>query len=728
MNISKIKYDEIEELKSKNEVLTNLLNKLIAFDKKRIFLYPVNVQLVPDYLNVIKEPMDFTTMKQKLQNFKYKSFQEFEKDVLLIINNCYTYNDPSTIYYKFAEDIETYYKKLNIKIQTKYMNIHLFYHKDDKEALNIIQQNATLVNATKRNSLKENKKIEKQKKGGRVGRPSKIDKNIHKIKLDNNQKEYNKKGALKKSHSVNKSKQASNQKNNKNVMNDQGFNNNNNNNMNNSNFMFPHEYIGTLEHILDEEHFPSFVKKIINCNEKSEDVFQLLLNALLDEKSKMPLLCNYTNVSKSLYHIFFEDSIFYDYNLKNYSLLNNNAEKYNDAISLYTGKREYSYDILKNNTTHNKRSKVMGEYQQNDDQNRGSHNKNTVQNFHINNNNDNNNDNNNTQQLQHNNNSDHVEDGLDTKEKREDPHDEHTHNHLIENGIVDKYKNITDKKNKESKEIITCNIDNDEMTMNLLNYKKSVENFIGENNLDTFINIFPNIYNILNNTESKILHYSPFNDLRIFGFDIEDFDDFNNNIVYNHDFLLGIGRYHIKNILSLDAKLSKILFNEQQSDSQFCNKLKTYLLHNKHKKKQKKLINKIDAHMMIEGNIQTNHIDKDGKINGMLNIYDSLDINQQHTYNDNNNYNYNNIQVNGDSIDNSISNSKGNINNNISNIEQFSACLSDSTFNDSSSDEENLNMQNFLNTYNSFDKEFLFNNKINVLSNYINNDDFKFIK
>ncbi|SPJ13114.1 bromodomain protein, putative [Plasmodium sp. DRC-Itaito] len=720
MNISKIKYDEIEEVKSKNEVLTNLLNKLIAFDKKRIFLYPVNVQLVPDYLNVIKEPMDFTTMKHKLQNFKYKSFQEFEKDILLIINNCYTYNDPSTIYYKFAEDMETYYKKLNIKMQTKYMNIHLFYHKDDKEALNIIQHNATLANTIKRSSLKENKKIEKPKRGGRVGRPSKIDKNIHKIKLDNNQKEYNKKGAYKKNHTVNKTKQASNTKNNKNFMNDQGFNDNN---MNNNNFMFPHQYIGTLEHIIDEENFPSFIKKLINCNEKSEEVFDLLINVLLDQKSKMPLLCNYTNISKSLYHIFFEDSIFYDYKLKKYSLLNNNQEKYNDAISLYTRKREYSYDTLKNNTTHNKRSKTMFEYQQNDDLNKGSHNKNTIQNFHINNNNNNNN--NNTQQLQHINNSHHTKEELDTKDKREDPHNEHTHNHLIENGIVDKYKNIIDKKNKESKEIITCNIDDDEMTMNFLNYKKSVENFIGENNLDTFINIFPNIYNILNNTESKILHYSPFNDLRIFGLDIEDFDDFNNNIVYNHDFLLGIGRYHIKNILSLDKNLSKILFNEQ-SDSQFCNKLKTYLLHNKHKKEQKKLINKNYTHMMIEGKIQTNHINNDDKINGILNIYDSLNINQQHTYNNNNNYN--NIQVNADSIDNNITNSKGIINNNISNMEQFSACLSDSTFSDSSSDEENLNMQNFLNTYNSFDKEFLFNNKINVLSNYINNDNFKFSK
>ncbi|SOV83820.1 bromodomain protein, putative [Plasmodium sp. gorilla clade G3] len=721
MNISKIKYDEIEEVKSKNEVLTNLLNKLIAFDKKRIFLYPVNVQLVPDYLNVIKEPMDFTTMKQKLQNFKYKSFQEFENDILLIINNCYTYNDPSTIYYKFAEDMETYYKKLNIKMLTKYMNIHLFYHKDDKEALNIIQHNATLSNTIKRSSLKENKKIEKPKKGGRVGRPSKIDKSIHKHKLDNNQKEYIKKGAFKKNHNDNKTKQASNQKYNKNFMKDQGFNNNN---MNNSNFMFPHQYIGTLEHILDEEHLPSFIKKLINCNEKSEEVFHLLINALLDEKSRMPLLCNYTNISKSLYHIFFEDSIFYDNNLKKYSLLNKNHEKYNDAIYLYSRKREYSYDTLNNNITHNKRSKFMFEYQQNDDLNKDSHNKNAIQNFHIYNNNNNNN-NNNIQQLQHNNNSHHTKEGMDTKEKREDPNNEHTQNHLIENGIVDKYKNIIDKKNKESKEIITCNIDDDEMTMNLLNYKKSVENFIGENNLDTFINIFPNIYNILNNTESKILHYSPFNDLRMFGLDIEDFDDFNNNIVYNHDFLLGIGRYHIKNILSLDKNLSKILFNEQ-SDSQFCKKLKTYLLHNKHKKEQKKLINKNDTHMMMEGNIQTNHINSDGQINDTLNLYNSLNINHEPIYNNNNNYNNN--QVNGDSTDNIISNSKGITNNNISNMEQFSACLSDSTFSDSSSDEENLNMLNFLNTYNSFDKEFIFNNKINVLSNYINNDDFKFIK
>ncbi|SBS89083.1 bromodomain protein, putative, partial [Plasmodium malariae] len=202
MSINKIKYDELEELRRKNEVLTNLLNKLIAFDKKRIFLYPVNVQYVPDYLNIIKEPMDFTTMKQKIQNFKYNSFQQFENDFFLIINNCYTYNDRSTIYHKIAENVENYYNKISIKMHRKYLNIHLLYHNEDKNIVNNAILN-TDISDGKKGTIKENKRNVKIKKHGKVGRPCKVNVDVKNNFNDNTDISIN---------SLNKKKKKSNNK------------------------------------------------------------------------------------------------------------------------------------------------------------------------------------------------------------------------------------------------------------------------------------------------------------------------------------------------------------------------------------------------------------------------------------------------------------------------------------------------------------------------------------
>lgn len=47
---------------------------------------------MPDYFEIITEPMDFGTIKRKLQNGKYSTDTEFVNDVLLVFNNCYRYN------------------------------------------------------------------------------------------------------------------------------------------------------------------------------------------------------------------------------------------------------------------------------------------------------------------------------------------------------------------------------------------------------------------------------------------------------------------------------------------------------------------------------------------------------------------------------------------------------------------------------------------------------------
>ncbi|MCJ1477099.1 Transcriptional activator spt7 [Lambiella insularis] len=56
------------------------------------FLQRVNKREAPDYYNVIKYPMDLSTMTKKLKAVQYKSKQEFVSDLNLIWANCLKYN------------------------------------------------------------------------------------------------------------------------------------------------------------------------------------------------------------------------------------------------------------------------------------------------------------------------------------------------------------------------------------------------------------------------------------------------------------------------------------------------------------------------------------------------------------------------------------------------------------------------------------------------------------
>jgi len=75
------------------------------------FLRPVNGKLVPDYYDIIKEPMDLETMSSKLNAYSYRTREQFVYDFMLVVNNCKTYNLPSTSYYRCAEVIEENFNK-----------------------------------------------------------------------------------------------------------------------------------------------------------------------------------------------------------------------------------------------------------------------------------------------------------------------------------------------------------------------------------------------------------------------------------------------------------------------------------------------------------------------------------------------------------------------------------------------------------------------------------------
>nr|XP_020640364.1 bromodomain adjacent to zinc finger domain protein 2A isoform X2 [Pogona vitticeps]XP_020640371.1 bromodomain adjacent to zinc finger domain protein 2A isoform X2 [Pogona vitticeps]XP_020640380.1 bromodomain adjacent to zinc finger domain protein 2A isoform X2 [Pogona vitticeps]XP_020640391.1 bromodomain adjacent to zinc finger domain protein 2A isoform X2 [Pogona vitticeps]XP_020640399.1 bromodomain adjacent to zinc finger domain protein 2A isoform X2 [Pogona vitticeps]XP_020640404.1 bromo len=57
------------------------------------FLEPVNPRLVPGYRKIIKNPMDFATMRARLLRGGYTSCEEFAADAALVFDNCRAFNE-----------------------------------------------------------------------------------------------------------------------------------------------------------------------------------------------------------------------------------------------------------------------------------------------------------------------------------------------------------------------------------------------------------------------------------------------------------------------------------------------------------------------------------------------------------------------------------------------------------------------------------------------------------
>lgn len=73
-----------------------------------VFLAPVDpiAMGIPQYLQIISNPMDLSTIKKKLDLGDYSNGDEFEDDVRLMFNNCYTFNRPEDDVYQLGKRLE----------------------------------------------------------------------------------------------------------------------------------------------------------------------------------------------------------------------------------------------------------------------------------------------------------------------------------------------------------------------------------------------------------------------------------------------------------------------------------------------------------------------------------------------------------------------------------------------------------------------------------------------
>jgi hypothetical protein len=91
-----------------------LINMLWKVKGAYLFHKPVDpIELgIPDYFQIIKKPMDFSTIKKKLSNNLYTNFKQFTEDIKLTFDNCYLYNGADSSVGLACTVIKNEYQKL----------------------------------------------------------------------------------------------------------------------------------------------------------------------------------------------------------------------------------------------------------------------------------------------------------------------------------------------------------------------------------------------------------------------------------------------------------------------------------------------------------------------------------------------------------------------------------------------------------------------------------------
>ncbi|XP_031810330.1 bromodomain-containing protein 7 isoform X2 [Sarcophilus harrisii] len=98
------KQEEVEQTPLQ-EALNQLMRQLQRKDPSAFFSFPVTDFIAPGYSMIIKHPMDFSTMKEKIKNNDYQSIEELKDNFKLMCSNAMIYNKPETIYYKAAKKL-----------------------------------------------------------------------------------------------------------------------------------------------------------------------------------------------------------------------------------------------------------------------------------------------------------------------------------------------------------------------------------------------------------------------------------------------------------------------------------------------------------------------------------------------------------------------------------------------------------------------------------------------
>ena len=134
--------------RSFEEQCQEIVDFLMHEDNSWPFREPVDKNKVPDYYDIIKKPMDLSTIQKKLdlglkeetddgqplktqkavdeeeELAQYTSVEDFKADIAQIFDNARTYNLRETIYYKYANLLEALIKPMINRLRDNNVRPH----------------------------------------------------------------------------------------------------------------------------------------------------------------------------------------------------------------------------------------------------------------------------------------------------------------------------------------------------------------------------------------------------------------------------------------------------------------------------------------------------------------------------------------------------------------------------------------------------------------------------
>lgn len=101
---------EEEERNPRRATVSGTLNKMMQAVAKHKWAYPfkrpVTDKEAPDYKDIIQNPMDFTTLKRRIETGAVVDVTTLVTDLNLIFDNAMVYNGKGTDYYKMAQTLK----------------------------------------------------------------------------------------------------------------------------------------------------------------------------------------------------------------------------------------------------------------------------------------------------------------------------------------------------------------------------------------------------------------------------------------------------------------------------------------------------------------------------------------------------------------------------------------------------------------------------------------------
>ncbi|KIJ55279.1 hypothetical protein M422DRAFT_23890 [Sphaerobolus stellatus SS14] len=109
--------------------LKHALDQIQNLDKNQIFRRPVTRAEAPDYYDIIKNPMCFMEIENKIEKGDYLDLESFKADLNLVFDNAMVYNKRDTVFYKTASRLKT----ASVGIWAPLVDLRLMPHASSNE-------------------------------------------------------------------------------------------------------------------------------------------------------------------------------------------------------------------------------------------------------------------------------------------------------------------------------------------------------------------------------------------------------------------------------------------------------------------------------------------------------------------------------------------------------------------------------------------------------------------